>query len=355
MLRAAVIGLGAMGRHHARVYRELPGVELVGVADVDAETARRVGSSAATQHFSDIQQMLDTCRPNVASVAVPTAAHASVALELIRRGVHVLIEKPIASNVEQAEEICLESQRHGVVLGVGHIERFNPAVVELRRRLAEGMAGRIYQMQARRLSPYPARIGDSGVVLDLASHDIDLIRHLIRDDIVRLYGETLHTINSEREDLFNGTIRFRGGALGILDVNWITPCKVRTLTVTGGRGMFRCDLLSQELFFYENEAAPSQWDQLSVLRGVSEGNVLGIRIRRVEPLAAELLDFVESVRTGRAPAVTGLDGLETLRLALDFVRSGEEACPIVSERRESGWSSLRPASEPLAARAGGAS
>jgi len=163
---------------------------------------------------------------------------------------------------------------------------------------------------------------------------------------VRLYGETLRTINSEREDLFNGTIRFRGGTVGILDVNWITPCKVRTITITGGRGMFRCDLLSQELFFYENETAPSQWDQLSVLRGVTEGNVLGIRIRRQEPLLSELQDFTESVRTGRAPTVTGFDGLETLRLALEFVRSGEEAKPIVRERRESGWVSLRAEGEP---------
>jgi len=118
----------------------------------------------------------------------------------------------------------------------------------------------------------------------------------------------------------NGIIRFRSGAVGVLDVNWITPTKVRVLTITGARGMFRCDLLSQELFFFENEIAPSQWDQLSILRGVSEGNVLGIRIQRYEPLMAELNDFVSAVRDGRDPVVTGEDGMETLRLALEFVR-----------------------------------
>lgn len=347
MLKAVVIGLGSMGRHHARVYRELPGVELVGVADVNADTAKRVGLNAATPHFTDIDQMLDACQPDVASVAVPTACHSDVALGLMRRGIHVLIEKPIASTVEEAEQLCHESQKQGVVLATGHIERFNPSVVELRRRLQEGMAGRVYQVQAHRLSPYPTRIGDSGVVLDLASHDIDLLRYLMQDDIVRLYGETLRTINSEREDLFNGTLRFRSGAVGILNVNWITPCKVRNITITGARGMFRCDLLSQELFFHENETAPSQWDQLSVLRGVTEGNVLGIRIRRVEPLVSELQDFVDSVRTGRPPTVTGSDGVETLRVALEFIRSAEEARPLVKDRRSSGWSSLRPEGEPV--------
>jgi predicted dehydrogenase len=124
--------------------------------------------------------------------------------------------------------------------------------------------------------------------------------------------------------MINGLLRFRSGAVGVLDVNWITPTKIRRMTVTGARGMFRCDLLSQELFFYENEIAPSQWDSLSVLRGVSEGNILGIRIQRHEPLAAELADFVSAVRDQRPPTVTGHDGLESLRLALDFVRSGKQ-------------------------------
>jgi predicted dehydrogenase len=161
------------------------------------------------------------------------------------------------------------------------------------------------------------------VVIDLASHDIDLERHLIHEPITRLYGETLQTINSDREDMFMGMMRFRSGTVGVLDVNWITPTKLRRLTVTGARGMFRCDLLSQELFFYENEVGPSQWDTLSVLRGVSEGNVLGIRIQRHEPLAAELEDFARAVRDHHEPTVTGADGLETLRIALEFVRSGQ--------------------------------
>lgn len=329
MLKAAVIGVGSMGRNHARVYRELDGVQLVGVADKNAQAAAKIGSSYSAPDYADYLKLLDEQQPDLVSLAVPTSLHHEFAGELIGRGIHVLIEKPIASTPEQAEDLIAQAQRQGVVLAVGHIERFNPAVMELRRRLREGMAGRIYKIHAERLSPYPTRIQDAGVVIDLASHDIDLLRYLIDEPITRLYGETLQSINSDREDMFNGLVRFKGGAVGVLDVNWITPTKIRRLTVTGARGMFRCDLLSQELFFYENESAPSQWDTLSILRGVSEGNIIGIRVQRHEPLAAELSDFVAAVRDSRPPTVTGQDGLETLRVAVQFVRSGKQTEIIV--------------------------
>ncbi len=323
MLKTAVIGVGSMGRNHVRVYRELDGVKLVGVSDNNKETAEKIGATYSAPHYTDYLQMIDECKPDLVTLAVPTLLHYEMGMELIERGVHVLIEKPIASTIEEGEKLVETAQKKGVILGVGHIERFNPAVMELRRRLREGMAGRVYQLHASRLSPYPARIRDAGVVIDLASHDIDLMRYLMDEPITRVFGETLQSINSDREDMFNGLMRFQSGVVGVLNVNWITPTKIRRLTVTGARGMFTCDLLSQELFFYENETAPSQWDTLSVLRGVSEGNILGIRIQRHEPLAAELADFVKAVRDGVQPTITGQDGLETLRIALDFVRSGE--------------------------------
>ncbi len=325
MLKAAVVGLGSMGRNHARVYRELDGIDLVGVADQNESVAEKIGRTYSARAFTDYRKLIDEAKPDVVSLALPTMHHFECAMAFIDAGTHVLLEKPITKTVEEAKKLVAAAKEKNMTLAVGHIERFNPAVSELRRRLNEGMAGRIYQAQARRLSPYPGRIRDSGVVIDLASHDIDLLRYLIHDEIVRIHGETLQSINSDREDLLNGMIRFRNGAVGVLDVNWITPTKVRVLTVTGARGMFRCDLLSQELFFYENETAPSQWDQLSILRGVSEGNILGIRIQRYEPLMAELADFTSAVAEGREPVVTGEDGMETLRVALEFVDAGEVA------------------------------
>lgn len=334
MLKAAVVGVGSIGQNHARLYRSIDGVQLVGIADPSPQTAARVGARENVPHYTDFLALLDERKPDLVSVAVPTSLHFEIGSRLIERGVHVLMEKPITSTVEQAEALIDLAKRNKVTLAVGHIERFNPAVMELRRRLREGIAGRIYKVFAQRLSPYPPRIHDAGVVIDLASHDIDLMRYLIADPITRIYAETLSSINSDREDLFNGLIRFKSGAVGVLDVNWMTPTKIRRLTVTGARGFLDCDLLSQQLFFYENETAPSQWDTLSILRGVSEGNVLGIRIQRHEPLAAELIDFTSAVRDGRAPTVTGEDGMETLRLALEFVRSGKEGRPITVKSPE---------------------
>ncbi len=325
MLKAAVIGVGSIGQNHARVYREMDGAQLVGVADSNAGNAAKIGNRLNVPFYTDINKLIEEQKPDMVSVSVPTSLHFDVGMDMIGRGLHVLVEKPITSTLEQAEELVAAAKKQGVMLAVGHIERFNPAVMELRRRLREGMAlGKVYQIHTQRLSPYPSRIQDAGVVIDLASHDIDLMRYLTGEEIIRVYGETLQSINSDREDMFNGLMRFRSGTVGVLNVNWMTPTKIRRLTVTGARGMFDCNLISQELFFYENETGPSQWDALSVLRGVSEGNVLGIKLQRHEPLAAELADFMAAVRDGRQPTVTGQDGLETLQLALDFVRSGKE-------------------------------
>lgn len=312
-----------MGQNHARVYREMEHVvNLVGVADQDAAAAARVGNKFSVPHYTDYAQLIAETRPDLVSLAVPTSLHHSIGRDLIRRGVHVLVEKPIASTIPQAEELITLAETHNVTLAVGHIERFNPAIVALREKLDSGMAGQIFKVQAQRLSPYPARIRDAGVVIDLASHDIDLFRYLIQDEIIRLFGETRLAIGQDYEDMFVGVLRFRNGAVGVLDVNWMTPVKVRNLTVTAALGMFQCNLLSQELFFYENRDTNGQWDTLSILRGVSQGDVIGYHIKRHEPLAAELLDFVTAVQQGIEPKVTGRDALQTLRAAIDFIDSG---------------------------------
>lgn len=323
MLKAMVVGVGSMGRNHARVYRELPGVELVAVVDASEEAASRVGRSLGVPFYSSVADSLESCEPDLVSLAAPTSEHHRLASLLMGRGIHVLVEKPIASSLDEANDLVALAKKTKVVLAVGHIERFNPAVRELRKRLSEDQLGKIYQIHAERLSPYPARIHDCGVVMDLASHDIDLITQLVPSMPYRLYGETLSSINTDREDLFNGLIRFQSGTLGVLNVNWTTPRKVRRLTLTGAKGMFTCDLLSQELFFYENAALTSDWDELSVLSGVSEGNVLGIRIPRSEPLRAELADFVSAVQNQGAAAVSGEDGAATLKYALQFISSAQ--------------------------------
>lgn len=314
--------MGAMGRHHARIYNELDGVELVSVADANAELADAVGHRYKLPSYSDYQQMLRNEHLDLVSVVVPTRMHYEVGMGVIQRGVHLLIEKPIASTVGQGKELVQQAEVAGVRLMVGHIERFNPAIIELKRRLDGGELGKIFLVHARRLGPFPPRIRDVGVVIDLATHDLDLMRYLIGADVQRVYSETAQRIHTAHEDLLMGLLRFSDGALGVLDINWLTPTKVRELAVTGERGMFLANYLTQDLSFYENHAADHEWETLGILKGVGEGNMIGMHIEKREPLALELAAFVQAIRTGTSPGATGQDAVAALALAEQLVESG---------------------------------
>lgn len=329
MLKAAVIGVGAMGMHHARLYNELDGVELVAVSDVDPAKAEAIGRRFRVPSYTDYQAMLDEKRPALVTVAVPTSLHHGVALAAIARGIHVLVEKPIASTVVQAEEMIAQAHAHGVQLAVGHIERFNPAVIELKKRLDRGELGPLFMIQARRMGPFPDRIQDMGVVIDLAAHDIDVMFYLLGSPVERVYAETMRQVHTALEDLLSGLVRFQNGVLGVLDINRLTPTKIRELTVTGQKGMFLVNYLTQDLFFYENtryERVPAagNWENLGILKGVGEGNMVKLAIPRKEPLRAELEAFLQAVQGNPAASVSGEDGLRVLRLALELVKSGEE-------------------------------
>jgi len=332
-IRAAVIGVGAMGRQHARIYNELDGVELVAVADVDEEAARNTARRYKVAWYTDHRAMLDQEKLDVISVAVPTGLHRQVALDVIARGVHLLVEKPIAGTAEEAQEIIDRAAERGVKLMVGHVERFNPAILELKRRLDDGELGRIFQIHARRLGPFPERVRDVGVVIDLATHDLDVMRYLTGSEVVRIYAETEQEIHTEHEDLLSGLIKFADGTIGVLNINWLTPTKIRELSVTGEKGMFLADYLTQDLYYYENSYKDGGWEVLGILRGVGEGNMIRVRIEKKEPLKAELESFVVAIIGDREPSVTGADGLKALTLAQWIVKSGRtnKAIRLVAE------------------------
>ena len=324
MIKAAVIGVGSMGSNHARIYDSLEGVTLVGVCDADAEQASKVASRHRTRPYRDHATMLDEERPDLVSVVVPTRLHRQVALDVIERGLPLLVEKPIADTVANAREILERAQAQGVQLMVGHVERFNPAVSELKRRLEDGQLGKMFQIHARRLGPFPDRVRDVGVVIDLATHDLDVMCHLTRANAIRVYAETEQEIHTHHEDSLSGLLRFDNGVVGVLDVNWLTPTKVRELYVTGEKGMFVVNYLTQDLYLYENEYVGSDWDRLGMLKGVGEGNMIKLRIGKREPLQVELESFVRSVEEGSQPPVSGADGLRALALAQAMVESGRE-------------------------------
>jgi predicted dehydrogenase len=328
-LKAAVIGVGAIGRNHARVYDESPLAELVGVVDTSPALAEQVGRQRGVRGYTSLEALLEHEKPEVVSIAVPTEGHWQVARQALEAGLHVLVEKPIATTLEQGRAMIRLAEERGLVLAVGHIERHNPAILELNRRIEEGALGAIFQLHARRIGPFPSRIRDVGVLLDLATHDLDVMCALVKQPVQRVMAETLSRINTDREDMVNGMVRFQNGVLGVIDINWMTPTKVRELSVIGAKGMFRVNYLSQELYFYENDSAPSNWDSLSVLRGVGEGNVTGYKINRVEPLKAEIEDFIRAVESGTQPKVTGRDGLRALGLAQAMVEAGQTGQPVL--------------------------
>jgi len=335
MTRVAVVGTGVMGRNHARVLQELPGVELVGVADSDLDTACQVAGVHNTRAYDSLHELVSHEKPEAVTVAVPTENHHAIVVEALAAGCHVLVEKPIAATLSQADELVAAAKAAGKVLAVGHVERYNPAVLELKRRLDEGQLGNVYQFDAQRLGPFPQRVRDVGVVIDLATHDLDLMRFLSGSEIVRVYAETRRKVHTTREDMMSGLLRLEDGSVGLLQINWLTPTKIRQLTVTGERGMFRADYLTQDLYFHENAAAADHnWEQITMLRGVSEGSMVKYAIQKREPLQSELAAFIEAVEGGDpAGIVSGEDGGEALRLALAMVESGDEGRVVTVARR----------------------
>ena len=322
-LRVAVVGLGNMGRNHVRVLSELPQVELVGLADpseASRKALRFVPPSARV--WAEHRELLAEARPDAVVVAVPSELHRAVGIDCFEAGAHVLVEKPIAKTLEDGQALCDAATRTRKKLMVGQVERFNPAVIELRRRVHAGELGQVFQLQARRLSPFPARIADVGVVLDLATHDIDAMHHVTGSRVVRAYAETARMAHKTCEDLLSGLLRFESGPIGMLDVSWLSPKKLRELWVVGEGGTFVADYLTQDLSWFKNGRVNESYTAATNFSGAVEGDFIRSYIPKKEPLRAELEAFVSSVLEDGPVPVTGEDGLAAIRVALDLVASG---------------------------------
>jgi predicted dehydrogenase len=322
-LRAGLIGLGMMGRHHARVLRSLSDVQLVAVADPGGDPH---GVAGGLPLHADVEGLiaagLDYCM-----VAVPTAFHEEVALRLADAGVHVMVEKPLAPDVAGALRIVEAFESRGLVGAVGHIERFNPALQSLRRRLEAGELGDMYQVVTRRQGPFPARIADVGVIKDLATHDIDLTAWVTRSAFTSVCARTLNKSGREHEDLVAVVGQLANGAVTSHLVNWLSPLKERVTVVTGERGAFVADTLTADLTFHANGIIPTEWEDLATFRGVSEGDMVRYALAKPEPLRTEHEAFRDAVLgKDSADIVTLRQGLVTVAVAeacLESARSGQ--------------------------------
>lgn len=312
-LRVGVIGVGAMGRHHARILSTMPGAELVGLHNQDAGRGAEIAAAAGTRSYDSLDALLAE-RPDAVIVAVPTRAHAEVALACLERGCAVLVEKPIAASLDEARAMIAAARRRRLALGVGHVERFNPAMLALKSALG---ADPVLAIQAVRVSPFPARLSDVGVILDLGVHDIDLVRWVAGSD-VSLVGVSAARIAGERDDLAMIQLRAASGCLAQIHLNWHSPVRVRRFEATTAGALLVADLIARTVTRYTAGA-----DGNSVAEAVEVGGA--------DPLGSEIADFLDAVRAGREPAITGEAGMAALETAL--------AC---LDRVEAGWSRREP-------------
>ena len=314
-LRAGLIGIGAMGRNHARVLASLSGVDFVGVSD----PAGDVNNVAQGRPIFKSTDELIALGIDYAVVAVPTIYHLEVGAELANAGIHALIEKPISQDMVTSRALANAFSKAGLVGAVGHIERYNPALQEAQRRLEQ--LGSLYQVVTRRQGSYPSRISDVGVILDLATHDIDLTSWLTNQQYVSVSASTALRQGNKHEDLVAIIGNLRDGTITNHLVNWLSPLKERVTIITGENGAFFADTLTADLTFYANGTVTSEWEGITQFRGVSEGAVIRYAISKLEPLRLEHEHFRDAVLGKSADIVTMEQGLTTILVAEAVIES----------------------------------
>ncbi len=298
-LKIGVVGVGVMGSNHARVLSEMAAVQLVGVVDPEREQREFVARNLGCAEFPGLEELLKR-GVDAVTIAAPTHLHHDLALTCIAAGVHVLVEKPIAPTVEEGRAIVAAARRAGVTLMVGHVERFNPAVESIKRAIKNQD---ILSIAITRVGPFPPRMSNVGVVIDLAVHDIDLIRWFTDSEIVEIQPQ-LSSAVAEREDIALLQFRTASGVLAHINTNWLTPFKARTIHVATRDKYLIGDLLTLQV----TECFGFQPDGSYSMRHLSVGYA--------EPLRAELLAFANAIRSGRTPAVTGEEGVASLEVAI---------------------------------------
>ena len=293
VVKVGVAGVGHMGKEHARIYSESKGAELVGVHDSNPDTARKIAEKHRTRAFSSLEEMVEAVE--AASIVTPTTTHLSIAAPFLKKGKHVLVEKPIAMDTAEARELVNLADQHGAKLAVGHVERFNPVLAALEERL-----GRPRFIEAHRLSPYHGRSTDIGVVMDLMIHDLEIILHLVRSPVTSVDAVGVPVL-SKGEDIANARIRFANGCVANLTTSRISPEKLRKIRVFQDDAYLSLDYMKQEGEIYKRLDGKITRDKIPVMKG--------------EPLKNQLEEFLDNVRHGTDPRVGGSHGFEALKLA----------------------------------------
>ena len=315
-INVGVIGVGAMGENHVRVYHKMEEANLMGVSDVSERALKKIEKKYGAKGYTDYCELLANPEIEVVSVCVPTTFHHDVVMEAIKHKKHVLVEKPIAFTLTEAEEMIAAAKEAGVILATGHVERFNPAVQKAKELIEDGVIGDIVSAFAKRVGPLPPRIKDVGVSIDLAIHDLDIMNYLFEEEITQVYGTMNSSFDdSEFEDHAEIMVSFDNESTGIIEVNWLTPYKRRELELTGTAGIISVDYIQQSIEVFGKFAQD-------------------IEIVHEEPLKGELKSFLNSVVEEKEPVITGEDGLKALKMVIAANKSSKEHRPISLDELE---------------------
>ncbi len=316
MLKCAVIGLGNMGRHHARVLNEI--AELVAVCDADIACAQEFGKKYNCSAYSDYHEILARDDITVVVLAVPTSLHESLGLDILASGKHLFVEKPMASTLAGAKRLLIAAQDAGVQLMVGHIERFNPAIIKLKELIDTGVLGNLTCLSAKRVGIAPPQVTDANVLLDIGIHDIDILNYLTGRLPSNVYSLQESALTATREDYAQVLLDYNG-IHGSVQVNWITPVKIRTLSVTGTKGHAELDYVTQSLKLFKS-VYTRDWDghaDFVVKFGASAAEE--VVVEKGEPLKLELQSFLDAVASGAKPGMSGEEALAALKIVKELL------------------------------------
>jgi len=309
-LGVAVVGTGFWGKNHARVYKELASTELVAICDVNAERAKAVAEQFGVKAYTDSGQMLKDKDVEAISVCTWSTYLAEEALKALNAGKHVLVEKPMATNSKQAQELNNLAKKNGLHLTVGFLTRFIPGVQIIRDSIEKKKVGDLVCATSKRVNPWPERIGDVGVVKDSAIHDIDVMRFISQNDPVAVYAKMGSRRIRKYEDYAHIMLTYENGESAFIEANWLTPSKTRMLTVTGSEGIMKLDYITQELWIEQ------------------QTQTVQPRQPTVEPLKLELEHFAKCITEKKAPLITGVDGIKALQIAEAATQSSTKCIAI---------------------------
>jgi len=310
----AVIGVGFWGKNHARVYSELPEAELIGICDVNFKRAKEVAEKFGVKAYANSKRLLARGDVEAVSICTWTTTHAKEAIKALNAGKHVLVEKPIASTIKKAKQIVEAAEKEKLILMTGFIERFNPGVEHVIEAIRKDSIGDLVSASARRVSQWPERVGDVGVIKDSAIHDIDIMRYIFNEDPKTVFAKAGQLRHKRFEDYAQIMLTFNEGRTAFIEANWLTPYKVRKLIVTGSKGILTLDYLTQEIMLETEEKTlipRHKWD---------------------EPLKRELKHFIECILKNKKPLASGLDGLKALIICEAALKSAEKGKSIDLEK-----------------------